>query len=97
MYYSSGWSLLPGLKSVHGPVPNAACDPAAYRLGTFLHAAQDADWTGNGGQRTTLSARLRFAAHMVLALRALRDAAGALEELQALDDLQVRFTRCISV
>ncbi len=45
---------------------------------------------GNGGQRTTLSARLRFAAHMVLALRALRDVAGAHEELQALDELQVR-------
>jgi len=50
---------------------------------------QDGDWAGNGGQRAMLPARLRFAAHLVLALRALREAPGASEELQALDDLQV--------
>ena len=50
---------------------------------------QDGEWTGDGGQRTKPSARLRFAAHLVLALRALRDAPDASEELQTLDDLQV--------
>ena len=51
---------------------------------------QDGDVARDGGQRAMLPARLRFAAHLVLALRALREAPGASEELHALDDLQVR-------
>ncbi len=65
---------------------STACTALIQRVVGII---QDGDWAGNGGQRAMLPTRLRFAAHLVLALRVLREAPGASEELQALDDLQV--------